>query len=102
MEITKPKIISKSDALTSKPNHLFFNIPQEWFDVINEYLRLYKGQPISIKVTDIKKRYLETKNPQEIQAIWFDIEPYYIAEGWVVTFHKSDPGSTEPSYYTFK
>lgn len=67
MENTKPTILSKSDALLSKPNTELLGIPQEWFT-----------------------------------AIWWDIEPYYVAEGWTVTFHKADPGSTESSYYTFK
>lgn len=103
MENTKPTIIAKSDALLSKPDNALLGIPQEWFTAINELLKHYHGQPLSIKFSDIKNMYFKlSSNPQPIQAIWWDIEPYYIAEGWVVTFHKSDPGSTEGSYFTFK
>ena len=103
MENIKPITISKSDALLSKPNTDLLGIPQEWFTAINELLKHYHGQPLSIKVSDIRKMYFKlSNNPLSIQPIWWDIEPYYVAEGWVVTFHKADPGSTESSYYTFK
>ena len=103
MENTKPTIIAKSDALLSKPDNTLLGIPQEWFTAINELLKHYHGQPLSIKVSDIRNMYFKlSSNPQSIQAIWWDIEPYYVVEGWTVTFHKADPGSTESSYYTFK
>mgnify|MGYP006373539801 CR=1 FL=1 len=99
----QPIVISKSAALVAKPNSEVFEIPQEWFDAINELLKHYRGQPLSIKISQIKEIYLKIANePKDIKPIWLDIEPYYIADGWTVTYTKPEPGSTEVSYFTFK